>query len=92
MTSTRDVLETPPPALTPAQALATATIDPAREFGLAERTGSIVAGKEADLVLIDGDVEADVGQLRHVDKVVLDGAMMDGAALRTDAGISGKPK
>jgi imidazolonepropionase-like amidohydrolase len=77
--------------LTPAQALATATINPAREFGVAERTGSITVGKEADLVLVDGDVEANLGHLRHVDAVVLDGAMMDGAALRADAGISGKP-
>jgi len=77
--------------LTPAQALATATINPAREFGMAERTGAIAAGKEADLVLVDGDVEADLGNLRHVDMVVLDGTVMDGAALRSDAGISGTP-
>jgi imidazolonepropionase-like amidohydrolase len=36
-------------------ALASVTINPARAFGLADRTGSIDPGKDADLVLWDGD-------------------------------------
>jgi imidazolonepropionase-like amidohydrolase len=78
--------------MTPAEALATATIDAARNVKADMRTGSIAVGKEADLLLVDGDPEAKIGDLRHVDKVVLDGALLDGDALRKEAGFSGKPK
>ncbi len=78
--------------LTPAEALATATIIPARNVKADKRTGSIAAGKEADLLLVDGDPEAKIGDLRHVDQVMSDGVLMDGDALRTEAGFSGKPK
>jgi imidazolonepropionase-like amidohydrolase len=78
--------------MTPAEALATATIDAARNVKADARTGSIAVGKEADLLLVDGDVEGDIGNLRHVDTVVMDGAVMDGDALRTAAGFSGMPK
>ncbi len=78
--------------LTPAEALATATIAPARNVGADKRTGSIAAGKEADLLLVDGDPEKTIGDLRHVDQVMSDGVLMDGDALRTAAGFSGKPK
>jgi len=77
--------------MTPAEALASATIVPARNVGIAGRTGSIKVGKEADLVLVDGDPSRAIGDLRHVDKVMLDGALLDGDALRTAAGFSGRP-
>lgn len=78
--------------MTTAEALATATIDAARNVKADKRTGSIAVGKEADLVLVDGDPEANIGDLRHVDQVVSDGYLMDGDALRKEAGFSGKPK
>ena len=78
--------------MTTAEALQTATIAPARNVHVDHRTGSIKVGKEADLLLVDGDVEANIGNLRHVAKVVVDGTLMDGAALRTAAGYSGAPK
>jgi imidazolonepropionase-like amidohydrolase len=78
--------------LTPAEALATATIAPARNVKAGDRTGSIKAGKEADLLLVDGDPEKNIGDLRHVDQVMSDGVLMDGDALREAAGFSGKPK
>src|SRR5438067_2800360 len=78
--------------LTPAEALATATIAPARNVKIANRTGSIAVGKEADLLLVDGDPEKNIGDLRHVDKVMSDGVLMDGDALREAAGFSGRPK
>jgi imidazolonepropionase-like amidohydrolase len=78
--------------MTPAEALATATIDAARNVRADKRTGSIAVGKEADLLLVDGDPEANIGDLRHVDQVVLDGALLDGDALRKEAGYSGKPR
>ena len=43
--------------MTTSEALATATIAPARNVKVANRTGSIKVGKEADLLLVDGDPE-----------------------------------
>jgi imidazolonepropionase-like amidohydrolase len=78
--------------LTSAEALATATIAPARNVKADKRAGSIAVGKEADLLLVDGDPEKNIGDLRHVDQVMSDGYLMDGDALRAAAGYSGKPK
>ena len=78
--------------MTPAEALATATIIPARNVKADGRTGSIKLGKEADLLLVDGDPEKNIGDLRHVDQVMSDGVLMDGDALRMEAGFNGKPK
>jgi imidazolonepropionase-like amidohydrolase len=78
--------------MTSAEALATATIAPARNVKVDDRTGSIKVGKEADLLLVDGDPEKNIGDLRHVDQVMSDGVLMNGDALRKEAGFSGKPK
>jgi imidazolonepropionase-like amidohydrolase len=75
-----------------AEALKTATLNPARLVGIDDRTGSITVGKEADLLLVDGDVSADLGALRRVRTVVSDGYVMDGDALREAAGFSGMPR
>jgi imidazolonepropionase-like amidohydrolase len=77
--------------MTTAEALSTATIVPARNVGADKRTGSIAVGKQADLLLVDGDPEANIGDLRQVDAVILDGAYLDGDALRREAGFSGRP-
>jgi len=75
-----------------AQALQTATINPARLVGIDGRTGSIAVGKEADLVLVEGDVSADLGALRRIHTVISDGYVMDGNKLRAAAGFSGMPR
>ena len=77
---------------TPAEALRSATILPARIAGADQRTGSIVVGKEADMVLVDGDASTDLGALRRVVTVVSDGYVMDADELRKAAGYSGRPK
>jgi hypothetical protein len=77
---------------TPAEALEAATIVPARMVGADRRTGSIAMGKEADMILVDGDVAKDLGALRRVITVVSDGYVMDADVLRKEAGFSGKPK
>jgi imidazolonepropionase-like amidohydrolase len=78
--------------LTPAEALSTATINAARNVKAADRTGSIAVGKEADLLLVDGDPEKNIGDLRHVDQVMSDGYLMSGDALRKEAGYTAMPK
>ncbi|WP_284734435.1 amidohydrolase family protein [Sphingosinicella terrae] len=77
---------------TPAEALQSATILPARIVGADGRTGSIAIGKEADMVLVDGDPSRELGALRRVVTVVSDGYVMDGDALRQAAGFSGRPR
>jgi imidazolonepropionase-like amidohydrolase len=77
---------------TPAEALQSATILPAKVVRADQRTGSIAVGKEADMVLVDGDVSKEIGALRRVVTVVSDGYVMDGDALRKAAGYGGRPK
>jgi len=78
--------------MTPGEALATATIIPARLVGQDKRTGSIKPGKVADLVLVEGDPSKRVGDLRNTRVIMLDGKLLDADALRTAAGFSGRPK
>ena len=78
--------------LTNAEALQTATIVPARMTGMDDRTGSIERGKTADIILVDGDVSKNLGNLRHVSTVFLDGYRLDGQGLREASGLSGMPK
>ncbi|HKB11532.1 MAG TPA: amidohydrolase family protein [Vicinamibacterales bacterium] len=76
---------------TPSEALAAATIVPARLVGHDKRTGSITVGKVADLALVDGDPSTRIGDLRQTRVVMLDGKLLDADALRTAAGFSGRP-
>src|SRR4051812_44322787 len=78
--------------LSPAEALAAATIVPARLVGQDAKTGSVKVGKAADLALVDGDPSIRIGDLRQTRVVMLDGKLLDADALRTAAGFSGRPK
>ncbi len=78
--------------MTPGEALATATIMPAELVGAGKTTGSIEAGKTADLVLIEGDPSVRIGDLRQTCIVMQGGKLMDADELRTAAGFSGRPK
>ena len=76
---------------TPAEALAAATIVPARLLGQDRLTGSIAVGKSVDLALVEGDPSRHIGDLRQTRVVMLDGTLLDPDALRTAAGYSGRP-
>jgi imidazolonepropionase-like amidohydrolase len=56
------------------------------------KTGSVKVGKTADLVLVEGDPSARIGDLRQTRVVMLDGKLLDADALRKAAGYSGRPK
>jgi imidazolonepropionase-like amidohydrolase len=77
---------------TTSEALASATIVPAHNVGADQRTGSIQVGKSADLVLVDGNPQANIGDLRHTKIVMMDGKLMDADALRAAGGFAGRPK
>lgn len=78
--------------MSPAEALATATIIPARLVGQDKNTGSISVGKVADLVLVEGDPSKRLSDLRQTRVVMLAGKLLDADALRAAAGFSGRPK
>jgi imidazolonepropionase-like amidohydrolase len=77
---------------TPAEALAAATIVPARLVGADRQTGSIAVGKSADLVLVEGDPETRISDLRQTRWVMMDGKLMNADELRAASGFSGRPR
>jgi imidazolonepropionase-like amidohydrolase len=70
-----------------ADALQTATLAPARLVGADSTTGSIGAGKEADLLLVSGDASRDLGVLRQAEWVLSDGRLIEAPALRAAIGL-----
>src|SRR4051794_30359673 len=76
----------------PAEALAAATIVPARLVGQDAKTGSVKVGKAADLALVDGDPSIRIGDLRQTRVVMLDGKLLEPAARGPAAGFSGGQK
>jgi imidazolonepropionase-like amidohydrolase len=62
--------------LTPAQALRAATADAAALLGIAARAGTIDPGKDADMVLLDGDPLTDIRQTRRIRHVVRGGVVV----------------
>jgi imidazolonepropionase-like amidohydrolase len=73
------------------EALESATIVPAHLVGADKRTGSIEVGKTADLLLVNGNPQANIGALRQTKLVMMDGVLMDADALRAVGGFSGMP-
>lgn len=59
--------------LTPYEALLTGTVNSAGWFGWSDRLGTIAAGKEADLVLLDDNPLADIRNAGRVHGVMLQG-------------------
>ncbi|WP_161964354.1 amidohydrolase family protein [Mucilaginibacter endophyticus] len=73
--------------LTPAQAIKTATITPATVMNLNKTTGSIEAGKQADLVIIDGDPLKNISDIRKVSGVIKEGRIYDPVKLHQMVGF-----
>jgi imidazolonepropionase-like amidohydrolase len=61
----------------PREVVTIATLNGAKAMRRADRIGSIETGKDADLVLLHGDVSADVASFRHVAVVVKRGVAYD---------------
>jgi imidazolonepropionase-like amidohydrolase len=73
--------------LTPFEAIQTATIIPARVMNMDTRSGSIKAGKQADLVILDGDPLTDISNTRKVWKVFKEGQEYDPGVLHKMVGF-----
>jgi imidazolonepropionase-like amidohydrolase len=67
--------------MTPLQAIQAATIVPARVMKLDKDTGTIEAGKRADLVILDANPLADITNIRTASRVVVNGKLYDSATL-----------
>ena len=67
--------------MTPLAALQTATINPARYFGLEQTAGSVASRRRADLVLLDDNPLADIASVRHIRGVIIAGRLLDREAL-----------
>jgi imidazolonepropionase-like amidohydrolase len=69
--------------LSPMEALQTATLNPARYFGLENEFGTIEEGKAADLVLLDADPLKDIRNIGKVRSVVMRGHFFSRSDLDT---------
>jgi imidazolonepropionase-like amidohydrolase len=67
--------------MTPLEVLRSATLEPARYFGMADSSGAIARGMLADLVLLDADPLASVTSLRRIHAVIANGRLFDAGAL-----------
>lgn len=74
--------------MTPHEALRTATINPARNFGLDKDLGSLEPGKLADLVVIDGNPLADIRQSDRVAQVMQNGRLYDAQTMNQVAPVA----
>ena len=68
--------------LTPMQALQTATIDAARAMKMDARAGSLDAGKQGDVVIIDGNPLQQIRDVRRVQLVLKDGHLYEPTQMR----------
>jgi enamidase len=67
--------------LTPLEAIKVCTLNGATYLGRADRIGSIAVGKQADLVVIDGNPAVTIGDIAHVTLVFKQGVGYDPAKL-----------
>jgi len=73
--------------MTPMQAIESATRVPAESMGLLKSSGTIEAGKRADLVILDANPLANISNIRKIRYVIANGRVMTPAALWKEAGF-----
>jgi imidazolonepropionase-like amidohydrolase len=67
--------------LSPYQVLRSATATPCEWLGKADECGHIAPGQRADLVLLDADPSADIGNVRRISGVMIDGVFLPAGEL-----------
>jgi imidazolonepropionase-like amidohydrolase len=65
--------------MSPFEVLRSATLEPARYFGMLDSLGTITAGKLADLVLLDANPLQDIRNTRRISAVMAHGRLYAGA-------------
>ncbi len=59
----------------PLDVITISTLNPAKALGIDDEVGTVEVGKQADLMIVDGDPLADITALRNISWTVLDGQM-----------------
>ena len=77
--------------LSPAEVMQLATLGDAQVMHHDDLAGSIAPGKNADLILIDGDPTKTIGDLRKVTFVMKDGIIYDLPAIERSVGVKPLP-
>jgi imidazolonepropionase-like amidohydrolase len=67
--------------LTPAEALRTATVNPAIFLGVTDSLGTVARGKVADLVLLEANPLVDIANSKRISAVIQGGRLLDRRAL-----------
>ena len=75
----------------PMQALLSVTRDSAESIGMADRVGTLEPGKEADMIVVDGNPGEDVNALWNVVDVFFGGSKVDRGSEESRAGIRQQP-
>ncbi|MBU2428066.1 MAG: amidohydrolase family protein, partial [Gammaproteobacteria bacterium] len=78
--------------MSPLQALKTATINPAKTFGMDHQLGSLEAGKLADLIVIDGNPLQNIQDSDKVTMTMVNGRLFDAASMNELNGKQAKRK
>jgi imidazolonepropionase-like amidohydrolase len=73
--------------LTPLEAIQTASITPARVMNMDKQSGSIKAGKQADLLILDADPLIEIRNIRKVWMVIKEGMQYDPHVLHQMVGF-----
>jgi enamidase len=74
--------------LTPLEAIQVGTLNGARYLGRADRVGSIAVGKQADLMVVQGDPSARIADVERVETVFKNGVGYD--AVKLFASVKGR--
>jgi len=72
---------------TPMEAIQAATIVPARVMGLDKKLGTVEAGKEADLIVLQANPLESISNIRTVEEVVTGGTLYETAPLWQSVGF-----
>jgi imidazolonepropionase-like amidohydrolase len=70
--------------LKPMDAIVAGTMQNARFFRVSDRLGSIEAGKLADLLLVEGEPQKNISDMRKIKRVMLNGQWVSGAGRESD--------
>ncbi|MEQ1515739.1 MAG: amidohydrolase family protein [Usitatibacteraceae bacterium] len=73
--------------ISPSEVLKIATWNGAKYSQVLERTGSITVGKDADLILVEGDPSKNISDIRKVSLVMKSGAIQFPAEIYTALGV-----
>lgn len=77
--------------MSPFEVLKAATMEPARYFGMLDSTGTVAAGKLADLVLLDANPLVDIRNTRRISAVMANGRLFVGPERERLLHIAGSP-